>query len=151
MEIQENNTLLKRPTELACDVVRFQNQKDKWIAFVGLKDGRPYEIFINTKNLQYFSWIVAMTRLISSVFRHDPAPKFLVDELKSIYDPNGGYFSDGTYIPSLAADIGRIIERHLGKIGIMPAPQIRGTPQRASALARAGASSPVAASPTQPI
>lgn len=45
MEIQENTTLLKRPTELECDVVRFQNQKDKWIAFVGLKDGRPYEIF----------------------------------------------------------------------------------------------------------
>ena len=45
MEIQENNTLLKRPAELECDVVRFQNQKDKWIAFVGLKDGRPYEIF----------------------------------------------------------------------------------------------------------
>ena len=45
MEIQENTTLLKRPVELECDVVRFQNQKDKWIAFVGLKDGRPYEIF----------------------------------------------------------------------------------------------------------
>ena len=45
MEIQENTTLLKRPTELECDVVRFQNQKDKWIAFVGLKNGRPYEIF----------------------------------------------------------------------------------------------------------
>ena len=60
-----------------------------------------------------------MTRLISAVFRHDPAPIFLVEELKSIYDPNGGYFSEGSYIPSLAADIGRTIERHLAKIGII--------------------------------
>ena len=68
-----------------------------------------------------------MTRLISSVFRHDPAPKFLVEELKSIYDPNGGYFSEGTYIPSLAADIGRVIEKHLAKIGIMAPPAKRKT------------------------
>ncbi len=84
---------------------------------------RPYEIFINTKNLQHFSWIVAMTRLISAVFRHEPHPVFLVDELKSIYDPNGGYFSDGSYVPSLAADIGRIVEKHLSKIGIVPLKQ----------------------------
>ena len=60
-----------------------------------------------------------MTRLISAVFRHDPAPKFLVEELKSIYDPNGGYFSEGAYIPSLAAAIGKVIERHLSKLGII--------------------------------
>ncbi len=85
------------------------------------KDGtvRPYELFINTKNLQHFSWIVAMTRLISAVFRNQSNPSFLVKELKSIYDPNGGYFSDGKYIPSLAADIGRAIEEHLNKIGLM--------------------------------
>ncbi len=80
---------------------------------------RPYEIFINTKNLQHFSWIVATTRLISAVFRHESDPSFLVDELKSIYDPNGGYFSEGAYIPSLAADIGRVVEKHLAKIGII--------------------------------
>ena len=80
---------------------------------------RPYELFINTKNLQHFSWVVAMTRLISSVFRTQSNPSFLVDELKSIYDPNGGYFSRGKYIPSLAADIGRTIEEHLCKIGLM--------------------------------
>ena len=62
-----------------------------------------------------------MTRLISAVFRHDPAPKFLVEELKSIYDPNGGYFSEGAYIPSLAAAIGKVIERHLSKLGIIEA------------------------------
>ena len=60
-----------------------------------------------------------MTRLISAVFRKEPDPSFLVDELKSIYDPNGGYFSEGKYIPSLAADIGLVIEKHLTKIGMI--------------------------------
>ncbi len=80
---------------------------------------RPYELFINTKNLQHLSWIVAMTRLISAVLRKEPDPSFLVEELKSIYDPNGGYFSEGRYVPSLAADIGLVIEHHLRKVGIM--------------------------------
>ncbi|UDQ96606.1 adenosylcobalamin-dependent ribonucleoside-diphosphate reductase [Lentisphaerota bacterium WC36G] len=80
---------------------------------------RPYELFINTKNLQHFSWVVAMTRLISAVFRHDPEPTFLVEELKSIYDPNGGYYKKSKYVPSLAADIGNVIELHLEKLGII--------------------------------
>ena len=89
---------------------------------------RPYELFINTKNLQHFSWIVAMTRLISAVFRNQPNPSFLVDELKSIYDPNGGYFSNGKYIPSLAADIGLTIEEHLHKIGMLEKKAVKKNP-----------------------
>ena len=80
---------------------------------------RPYEIFINTKNLQHLSWMVAMTRLISAVFRREPNPKFLLEELKSVYDPNGGYFKKGKFVPSLVADIGLIIEQHLEKIGLI--------------------------------
>ncbi len=80
---------------------------------------RPYELFINTKNLQHFSWVVAMTRLISAVFRKEKDPSFLVEELKSIYDPNGGYFSDGKFVPSLAANIGLVIDKHLRKIGLI--------------------------------
>jgi len=83
---------------------------------------RPYEVFINTKNLQHFSWIVAMTRLISAVFRREPDPSFLVDELKSIYDPTGGYFSHGEYVPSLPAELGRVIAAHLQRLGIMRPP-----------------------------
>jgi ribonucleoside-diphosphate reductase alpha chain len=60
-----------------------------------------------------------MTRLISAVFRRERDPSFLVEELKSIYDPNGGYFSEGRFIPSLAADIGLVVEKHLHKIGLM--------------------------------
>lgn len=81
---------------------------------------RPYEIFVNTKNLQHFSWIVAMTRLISAVFRREPDPSFLVEELRSIHDPNGGYFSNGEYVPSLPAELGRLIATHLQQLGIMP-------------------------------
>lgn len=84
---------------------------------------RPYEIFVNTKNLQHYSWVVAMTRLISAVFRREPNPSFLVEELVSIYDPNGGYFSNGEYVPSLPAEIGRLLASHLRSLGIMPDPQ----------------------------
>lgn len=79
---------------------------------------RPFEIFINSKNLQHFSWMVAMTRLISAVFRRTSDPSFLVEELKSIFDPNGGYFRDGHYVPSLVAEIGDVIEQHLRSLGI---------------------------------
>ncbi|NOY80153.1 MAG: adenosylcobalamin-dependent ribonucleoside-diphosphate reductase [Kiritimatiellaeota bacterium] len=82
---------------------------------------RPYEIFINTKNLQHFGWIVAMTRLISAVFRREPNPSFLVEELTSIYDPSGGYFSAGEYVPSLPAELGRVIRTHLERLGILTA------------------------------
>ena len=43
--IADEEHILKRPVELEADVVRFQNKKEKWIAFIGLIDGRPYEIF----------------------------------------------------------------------------------------------------------
>jgi len=116
----------KRPKELEGTTYKIKTPLSADALYVTINDlieedgtRRPYELFINTKNLQHFSWIVAMTRLISSVFRHDPEPRFLVEELKSIYDPSGGYFSEGNYIPSLAADIGRVIEKHLTKLGIM--------------------------------
>ncbi|OGV59124.1 MAG: ribonucleoside-diphosphate reductase, adenosylcobalamin-dependent [Lentisphaerae bacterium GWF2_52_8] len=117
---------IKRPRELEGTTYKIKTPLSADALYVTINDlvddegrHRPYELFINTKNLQHFSWIVAMTRLISAVFRHDPEPRFLVDELKSIYDPSGGYFSEGSYVPSLAADIGRIIEKHLNKLGIM--------------------------------
>ncbi|OGV39905.1 MAG: ribonucleoside-diphosphate reductase, adenosylcobalamin-dependent [Lentisphaerae bacterium GWF2_45_14] len=118
----------KRPQELEGTTYKIKTPLSPDALYVTINDvigenrqRRPYEVFINTKNLQHFSWIVAMTRLISSVFRHEADPSFLVDELKSIYDPNGGYFSEGAYVPSLAADIGRVIEKHLEKIGLVRA------------------------------
>jgi len=84
---------------------------------------RPFELFINSKNLQHFAWMVAMTRLISAVFRRTKDPSFLVEELKSIFDPNGGYFKGGHYIPSLVAEIGEVVEQHLATLGIGVAAQ----------------------------
>ncbi|MFA7230471.1 MAG: adenosylcobalamin-dependent ribonucleoside-diphosphate reductase [Victivallaceae bacterium] len=120
------NMMPVRPSELEGTTYKIKTPLSPDAIYVTINDviqedntRRPYELFINTKNLQHFSWIVAMTRLISAVLRHDPKPCFLVEELKSVYDPNGGYFVEGGYVPSIAADIGRIIEKHLNKIGIM--------------------------------
>ena len=77
---------------------------------------RPYEIFINSKNLQHFSWLVALTRMISAILRKDNLSEFLIPELKSIFDPSGGYFKNGKYIPSLVSEIGDVIEAHLNSI-----------------------------------
>ena len=117
----------KRPEQLEGTTYKLKTSLSPDAFYVTINDliedgvRRPYELFINTKNLQHFSWIVAITRLISAVFRHDSTPTFLVDELKSIYDPNGGYFKKGKYMPSLAAEIGYVVEQHLEKIGITAA------------------------------
>jgi ribonucleoside-diphosphate reductase alpha chain len=111
---------------------------------------RPYEVFINTKNLQHFSWIVAMTRLISAVFRREPDPSFLVDELKSIYDPAGGYFSQGEYVPSLPAELGRVIAAHLQRLGIMPPPGAAGGTGSGGAPGGTGPGLPICPKCNQP-
>ena len=81
---------------------------------------RPYEIFINSKNMDHFQWIVALTRVMSAVFRKGGDVTFLVEELKSVFDPQGGYFKKGgKYMPSIIAEIGDAIERHLTFIGLL--------------------------------
>jgi hypothetical protein len=84
---------------------------------------RPFEIFINSKNLDHFQWIVALTRVISAVFRKGGEVAFLVEELKAVFDPRGGYWQPGgKFMPSIVAEIGYVIERHLQTIGVMPKP-----------------------------
>lgn len=81
---------------------------------------RPFEIFINSKNLDHYQWIVALTRIISAVFRKGGDVAFLVDELKAVFDPRGGYWqSGGKYMPSIIAELGYIIEKHLISIGLL--------------------------------
>ncbi|MCF6212163.1 MAG: NrdJb [Gammaproteobacteria bacterium] len=81
---------------------------------------RPFEIFINSKNMDHFQWIVALTRIISAVFRKGGDVTFLVDELRSVFDPRGGYFKKGgKYMPSLVAELGDAIECHLKLIGLI--------------------------------
>lgn len=82
---------------------------------------RPFEIFINSKSMDHFQWVVALTRVISAVFRKGGDVTFLVEELRSVFDPRGGYFKKGHYTPSLVAELGDVIECHLRMIGLIPA------------------------------
>jgi ribonucleoside-diphosphate reductase alpha chain len=86
-----------------------------------LQDGRerPFEIFINSKNVDHFAWTVALTRMISAVFRRGGDVSFVVEELKAVFDPRGGQWMNGRYVPSLLAAIGNVIENHLIEIGFM--------------------------------
>jgi len=85
------------------------------------KDGRrrPFEIFINSKNMEAYAWTLALTRMISAVFRRGGDVSFVVDELKAVFDPRGGQWMEGRYVPSLLAAIGELIERHLVATGFM--------------------------------
>ncbi|MGN7870567.1 adenosylcobalamin-dependent ribonucleoside-diphosphate reductase [Paracoccus sp. 22332] len=80
---------------------------------------RPFEIFINSKNMEHFAWTVALTRMISAVFRRGGDVSFVVEELKAVFDPRGGAWMDGRYVPSILAAIGGVIERHMVAIGFL--------------------------------
>ena len=80
---------------------------------------RPFEVFINSKNMEHFAWTVALTRMISAVFRRGGDISFVVEELKAVFDPRGGAWMEGRYIPSILAAIGGVIERHLVNIGFI--------------------------------
>jgi ribonucleoside-diphosphate reductase alpha chain len=80
---------------------------------------RPFEIFINSKNMEHYAWTVALTRMISVVFRRGGDVAFVVEELKAVFDPRGGQWMEGRYVPSLLAAIGEVIERHMIEIGFL--------------------------------
>ncbi|WP_100278453.1 TSCPD domain-containing protein [Mariprofundus aestuarium] len=81
---------------------------------------RPFEVFINSKNMEHFMWIVALTRITSAIFRKGGDITFLVEELKAVFDPRGGYYKrGGKYMPSIVAEIGEVIQQHLISIGMM--------------------------------
>ena len=88
-----------------------------------VQDGRrrPFEVFINSKNMEHYAWTVALTRMISAVFRRGGDVSFVVEEMKAVFDPRGGAWMDGRYVPSLLAAIGDVIERHMIEIGFLPA------------------------------
>lgn len=78
---------------------------------------RPFEVFINSKSMEHFQWIVAFTRIVSAIFRHGGEVTFLIEELRSVFDPRGGFFYKSKYVPSLVAQIGDVLEQHLVSIG----------------------------------
>ena len=83
---------------------------------------RPFEIFVNSKNLEHYAWVVALTRMISAVFRRGGEVAFVADELKQVFDPRGGQWANGRYVPSLVAAIGDILERHMRETGFLTDP-----------------------------
>jgi len=86
---------------------------------------RPFEIFINSKNMDHFQWIVALTRILSAVFRKGGDVTFIVEELKAVFDPRGGYFkAGGVYMPSIVAEIGSVVEQHMKNIGLIHDPEM---------------------------
>jgi len=80
---------------------------------------RPFEVFINSKNMEHFAWTVALTRMISAVFRRGGDVSFVVEELKAVFDPRGGAWVQGKYIPSILAAIGGVIEQHMIATGFL--------------------------------
>jgi len=99
---------------------------------------RPFEIFINSKNMDHFQWIVALTRIMSAVFRKGGDVTFLVEEMKAVFDPRGGYFkAGGVYMPSIVAEIGAVVEDHMKSIGLIVSDELSPEQQRLIAEKRA--------------
>jgi hypothetical protein len=127
---------VSRPEELAGSTYKIKTPLSDHALYLTINDiilnqgtdhelRRPFEVFINSKNMDHFQWIVALTRVISAVFRKGGDCTFLVEELKAVFDPQGGYFkSGGKFMPSLVAEIGWAIEDHLQKIGMLQKPEI---------------------------
>jgi ribonucleoside-diphosphate reductase alpha chain len=96
---------------------------------------RPFEIFINSKNMEHYAWTVALTRMISAVFRRGGDVSFVVEELKAVFDPRGGQWVNRQYVPSLLAAIGGVIEEHMLAIGFMTRQMPAGAPPKVVSIA----------------
>jgi hypothetical protein len=131
VELEHMHELLQRPEQIEGRTYKVKTPVSDHAMYVTINDvvlnagtehetRRPFEIFINSKNMDHFQWIVALTLIISAVFRKGGDCTFLVDELRSVFDPKGGYFKKGgRFMPSLVAEIGEIIEQHLKHIGML--------------------------------
>ena len=130
-EVIQMHEKLERPEMLLGSTYKVKTPLSEHALYVTINDvvlnagteheqRRPFEIFINSKNMEHFQWIVALTRIVSAVFRKGGDVTFLVEELRSVFDPRGGYFKKGgRYMPSLVAEIGDVIEAHMRTIGLI--------------------------------
>ena len=108
-----------------------------------IESRRPFEIFINCKAMDHFQWIVAMTRIVSAVFRKGGEMNFLVEELRSVFDPKGGYFKKGgKFMPSLVAELGDVLEQHLFDLGLIQRDHSLAESAKKMVAAKVGASAP---------
>lgn len=135
-EVEHMHENIQRPEVLIGETYKIKTPLSEHALYVTINDvllnegteyeqRRPFEIFINSKNMDHFQWIVALTRIVSAVFRKGGDCTFLVEELRSVFDPKGGYFKKGgRFMPSLVAEIGDVIEMHLRKIGLLEGDQL---------------------------
>jgi ribonucleoside-diphosphate reductase alpha chain len=121
---------LARPTTLPGQTYKLRWPESDHALYITINDvieasgrRRPFEIFVNSKNMEHYAWTLALTRMISAVFRRGGDVSFVVEELKAVFDPRGGQWMDGRYVPSLLAAIGGVIEEHLRAIGFMTGDQ----------------------------
>lgn len=129
--IEQMSEDVERPESLIGETYKIKTPLSEHALYVTINDvilnrgtehevRRPFEIFINSKNMDHFQWIVALTRIVSAVFRKGGDCTFLAEELRSVFDPRGGYFKKGgKFMPSLVAEIGDVIEIHLKHIGLL--------------------------------
>lgn len=132
--IVQMHEAVKRPEVLLGSTYKIKTPLSEHALYVTINDmvlnegtehqiRRPYEIFINSKNMEHYQWVVALTLLMSAVFRKGGDITFIVEELRAVFDPQGGYFKPGgRFMPSLVAEIGDAIEHHLRMIGMISPP-----------------------------
>jgi hypothetical protein len=130
-DIEQMHESVQRPEMLIGSTYKIKTPMSEHAMYVTINDmllnegtehevRRPFEIFINSKNMEHYQWVVALTLLISAVFRKGGDITFIVDELSAVFDPQGGYFKrGGKFMPSIVAEIGEVIERHLKMIGML--------------------------------
>ncbi len=123
--VEPNHSPIPRPGKLTGSTYKLRwldNEHAMYITINDIEEGgrrRPFEVFISSANMEHFSWVVALTRMISAVFRRGGEVAFVAEELKNIFDPRGGQWSGGRYVPSLIAAIGGIIEQHMIETGFL--------------------------------
>lgn len=117
---EATHTVLDRPEQITGKTYKIKPVCIPCALYITINDitvdgvTRPYEIFINCKHTDSFQWIMIFTRLVSAIFRNGGSYTFIIDEMKAIFDPHGGYFKKGAgFMPSLVADIGSVIEQHV--------------------------------------
>jgi len=116
---------LDRPQELEGATYKLKWPDSEHAIYITINDlvvaghRRPFEVFINSKNMEHFAWTVALTRMISAVFRRGGDVSFVVEELKAVFDPRGGAWMKGKYVPSILAAIGGVIEKHMIATGFL--------------------------------
>lgn len=122
--------LTDRPNSVEGKTYKLKWPLDDHAMYITLNDldGRPFEIFINSKNVEHFAWCVAVTRMISAVYRRGSDVSFVIEELKAIHDPRGGAWLDGKYVPSVLAAIGGVIEQHMTGVVAKPSTSTKACP-----------------------